>query len=94
MSTAAKLTAQNYGWCLFKFRDRQAGVTEIYDPAAECYHYNSYCLEQKLLKEIYTREFAFLDDALEHTNLEFGNWEFQDLNLKKPACGSCNNHTR
>ncbi len=92
MSTAAKLTTQNYGWCFFKFRDRQAGVTEIYDPAAECYHYNSCCLEQKLLKEIYTREFAFLDDALEHANLEFGNWEFQDLSLKKPACGSCDNH--
>ena len=92
MSTAAKLTPHNYGWCVFKFRERQAGVTEIYDPGAECYHYNSYCLEQKLLKEIYTREFAFLDDALEHSNREFGNWEFQDLSLKKPACGSCANH--
>ncbi len=91
MNTAARLTAQNYGWCSFKFRDRQAGVTEIYDPLAKCYRYNSYCLEQKLLKEIYSKEFAFLDDALTHTNGEFGNWEFQDLSLKKPACGSCAN---
>ena len=91
MSTTAKLTAQNYSWCFFKFRDRQAGITVIYDPAAASYHYNSYCLEQKLLKEIYSKEFTFLDDALAHTNLEFGNWEFQDLSLKKPACGSCDN---
>lgn len=91
MSTAAKLTADNYGWCFFKFRDRQAGVTAIYDPVAECYRYNSYCLEQKLLQEIYTQEFAFLDDALANTNLEFGNWEFQDLSWKKTACGSCAN---
>ena len=92
MKTAvSKLTAENYSWCVFKFRDRQAGVSEIYDPEEERYRYNSYCLEQKLLKEIYTQEYAFLDDALEHTNLEFGNWEFQDLSLKKPACGSCAN---
>lgn len=90
-SAAPKLTVDNYGWCFFKFRDRQAGVSEIYDPEEGRYRYNAYCLEQKLLKEIYTQEYAFLDDALEHTNLEFGNWEFQDLSLKKPACGSCAN---
>ena len=76
----------------FKFpRPVKQGVTEIYDPVAKCYRYNSYCLEQKLLKEIYSQEFDFLDDALGHSNLEFGNWEFQDLSLKKPACGSCAN---
>ena len=93
MSTAApaQLTTQNYSWCFFKFRDRQAGVAEVYNPHTQHYRYNAYCLEQKLLKEIYTQEFDFLEDALEHTNLEFGNWEFHDLSLKKPACGSCAN---
>ena len=88
-----KLASENYTYCFFRFRDRQAGVTEIFDPLANLYRYNSYCLEQKLLKEIYSAEFAFLEDALAHTNAEFGNWEFQDITLKKSDCASCQNNS-
>ncbi|MDE3269114.1 MAG: hypothetical protein OYH77_02390 [Pseudomonadota bacterium] len=85
------LTTLNYTYCYYVFRSRQAGVTAIYDPTQQLYVYNSYCLEQKLLKEIYSIEFGFLDDALAHINTEFGNWEFRNILLKKPACNGCDN---
>ena len=85
------LTTENYTHCYYCFRTRQAGISEIYDPKSETYAYNSYCLEQELTKEIYSVEFNFLEDAIEHINEEFGNWEFRDLSLKKQECGSCDN---
>ena len=85
------LTAANYTYCYYVFRTRQAGVAEIYDPIKCLYVYNSYCLEQKLLKEIYSVEFSFLDDAIAHINAEFGNWEFRNIMLKKSACNGCDN---
>ena len=86
------LTADNYSHCFFRFRDRQAGISEIYDPDSELYRYNCYCVEQTVLKELYTLEFAFLDDALVHINDEFGNWEFCDFAPQKNECGSCQNN--
>jgi hypothetical protein len=81
------LTADNYDHTVLVFRDRQAGVTEVYDPATGAYSYNAYCLEKKLLKELYTAEFDFLEDALARINEEFGNWAPESFDTK--GCGSC-----
>lgn len=86
------LTTDNYSHCFFRFRDRQAGVSEVYDPDDGLYRYNCYCVEQTILKELYTVEFSFLEDALVHINSEFGNWEFCDFAPQKSECGSCQNN--
>ena len=44
-----KLNDDNYGHSVLVFRDRQAGVSEIYDPEADRYSYNAYCMEKKLV---------------------------------------------
>lgn len=87
-SSQAHLTVENYDHSVFVFRDRQAGVTEIYDPITEAYSYNAYCLEKKLLKELFTCEYEFLEDALHVINQEFGSWQIESFE-EKSGCGSC-----
>jgi len=83
-----KLTEENFSHSILQFRDRQAGVSVVYDPDVDSYSYNSYCLEVKLLKELFTCEYEFLEDALAVINDEFGQWEMVDLSAKQ-GCGSC-----
>jgi hypothetical protein len=83
-----KLTAENYSHSILQFRDRQAGVSEVYDPDGDNYTYNAYCIEATLLTELYTCEFEFLEDALTAVNEEFGQWDLVDL-AEKSGCGSC-----
>ena len=83
-----KLTPENFNHKILTFRDRQAGVSVVYDPLADRFTYNAYCAEVKLYKELFTCEFEFLDDALKLVNDEFGNWELFDL-TGESGCGSC-----
>lgn len=83
-----KLTNENYSYSVLVFRDRQAGVSEVYDPFEKRYSYNAYCLEKKLVKELFSCEYEFLDDALGVVNSEFGTWELQSFEEEK-GCGSC-----
>ena len=84
-----KLTNENYFDNAFVFRDRQAGISIIYDGNTSLYSYNAYCLETKIMKELFSKEFQFLDDALEFINDEFGNWDMVSLNTSDKGCGSC-----
>lgn len=87
-SDAWKLNEENYTHAILQFRDRQAGVSEVYDPESDAYTYNAYCIEAKLLTELYSCEFEFLRDALDVINDEFGQWDLVDLSTKS-GCGSC-----
>ncbi len=84
-----KLDAENFQEKAFRFRERQAGVSVVYDPFKDAYTYNAYCLETKIMKELFTVEFDFLDDALELMNDEFGSWEIFDLSEKSSGCSTC-----
>lgn len=85
-----RLTEDNYDHKIFRFRDRQAGISVIYDGIKDLYTYNAYCLETKILKELFSVEFDFLVDALELINDEFGTWELVDMvPQKQSGCGSC-----
>ena len=87
-ATPRPLTEDNYQHTVLVFRDRQAGVSEIFDPKTGRYSYNAYCLEKKLLKELFTCEYDFLSDALEVINEEFGTWQTESFDGKS-GCGSC-----
>ena len=89
MAIEKTLTDDNYMEKAFFFRDRQAGVSSIFDPKTKTYTYNAYCLERELMKELFTVEFDFLDDALQLINDEFGSWEIDSLGTEKSECGSC-----
>lgn len=82
-----KLNEENYTHTVLTFRDRQAGVSEIYDPDADQFTYNAYCLERVLMKELFTCEYDFLSDALDVINDEFGTWT--EESFEKKGCGSC-----
>ena len=87
---AGPLTVDNYeDNCLF-FGDRQAGISLVYCPEEELYLYNVYCLETKILKDLFSVECEYLDEALALVNEEFGSWELTayDKN-QKSSCGSC-----
>lgn len=83
-----KLTEENFSHSVLRFRDRQAGISVIFDPDLERFTYNAYCIEAKLMEELYTCEYEFLSDALAVINQEFGTWEIFDL-AKKEGCGTC-----
>lgn len=83
-----KLNPDNFLDSVLVFSDRQAGISTIYDPESERFTYNAYCLEKKLLKELYSCEFEELDAALSLINEEFGSWEIKSL-MKSSGCGSC-----
>ena len=84
-----QLTEENYESDFLRFQERQAGVSLVYDPAEERYYYNAYCVETKLLKELFSVEYRFLEEALETINDEFGTWELVSFEKKKSGCGSC-----
>ncbi len=83
-----KLNTENFDHKVLSFRDREAGVSVIFDPDSKQFTYNAYCLELKLMRELYSCEFYFLEDALNHIEEEFGSWELKEL-TKKSGCGSC-----
>lgn len=83
-----KLNEENFSHSILQFRDRQAGVSTVYDPETESYTYNAYCIEAQILQELFTCEYEFLSDAIATINDEFGQWELIDLSAKT-GCGSC-----
>lgn len=83
------LTAENYDHSFYNFGDRQAGVSLVFSPEENRFYYNAYCLEAKLLKEIFSVEHEFLEDALVTANAEFGQWELKSHEVKKEGCGTC-----
>ena len=85
---ANKINDENFLDNAFVFRDRQAGVSVIYDGDENTFTYNAYCLETKIMKELFTQELTFLEEALDFINDEFGNWELVSL-ATKSGCGSC-----
>lgn len=82
-----KINEENYLDSVLVFRDRQAGIAEVYDPFLRSFKYNAYCLEKKLLKELYSFEFDFLSDAILKINEEFGSWTIESFDQK--GCGNC-----
>lgn len=87
MQTMRPLTEENYSHTVLVFRDRQAGISEVFDPETESFSYNAYCLEKKLMKELYSCEYDFLADALDRINEEFGTWTPESFDKK--GCGNC-----
>ena len=85
------LTTENYTYSYYSFGTRQAGVNLIFSDEEQCFIYNAYCIETKLLKELLSNEFSFLDDALNFINEEFKDWEVLTHEDKK-GCGSCAAH--
>ena len=55
--------------------DRQAGISLIYEPNSSSYRYNVYCLEMKLMKEILSCEYDYLEDAIINVNEELDGGE-------------------
>lgn len=47
-----KLNDENYGHSVLVFRDRQAGVSEIYDPEFNRYSYNASLPKLQILRQI------------------------------------------
>lgn len=89
MSDKNLLTQENYSEKVFRFQNRQAGISVIFDPDDEVYTYNAYCLEIELMKELFTSEFDYLEDALELINSEFGTWDLVSVAQDKSGCGNC-----
>lgn len=89
LATTKKLNENNYLASCLRFRDRQAGVGVVYCPEEKRYFYNAYCLETKLLKELMSVEFEFLDEALEFIDDEFGMWDVENFEETKSGCSSC-----
>ena len=83
------LNQDNFMDKALRFRDRQAGVSVIFDPTTEHYSYNAYCIETQLMTELFTCEYEDLDEALQVVNQEFATWDLFDLSEKKAGCSSC-----
>ena len=85
-----KLTDDNYLDKVLKFRDRQAGVSVIYDPDTQGFLYNAYCLETKIMKELVAVEHNDTQAAVDFINDEFGTWELTDVHeTSGSGCSSC-----
>ena len=89
MSTTSDIiTDENYQTHYLSFRDRQAGVSLVSSQAGDNFTYNAYCLEKKVLKELLSVEFDFLDEAIEFINQEFPTWELVPYE-EKSGCSTC-----
>ena len=85
----SKITCENYHNSYLRFEDRQAGVGLSYCPLEERYIYNTYCIDMKKVKEIFSVEHDMLEDAVDLLNQEFSTWEFVDYEKKKEGCSTC-----
>lgn len=83
------LTKDNYLDKYLFFRDRQAGVSLVYSPEDNLYYYNAYCLETKIMKELVSCEYDFLDDAIDMINTDFFGWELGSYEKEESGCGNC-----
>lgn len=81
------LTPENWEHSYLQFQDRQAGVSLVYSAEEDCYYYNAYCLEMKILKDLLSVEFDFLSDALSFINNEFHTWTLKEHG--ESGCSSC-----
>ena len=84
-----QINEENYEYTYLRFQDRQAGVNLVFDSFENRFFYNAYCVEVKLLNELFSVEYRYLEDALETINDEFGTWEVGVFDAKKKECGSC-----
>lgn len=82
------ITAENFTYSNFHWNTRQAGVSLVFDPDRDRYVYNAYCVETKILKELFTCEYDILEEALDVINSEYSNWEFKSIE-EKGGCGNC-----
>ena len=89
MKEEGKITEENFQSHFLRFQKRQAGVSLVFCPEASQYSYNAYCIEGELLKELFSVEHEFLDDALDMINDEFSSWELVSYEQKKSGCSSC-----
>ena len=84
MSTEANtITEDNYSYSYYNFEDRQSGISLVYSPSKKSYLYNVYCIEQTLLKELFTVEYDFLEDAI---NNVLDTWILASFSII-PPCG-------
>lgn len=89
MKEEYQITEENFETHYLRFEKRQAGVGLVYCPEKEAYSYNAYCLEKELLKELFSVEHEFLEDALQMIHEEFGSWELVPYEKQKSGCSSC-----
>ena len=89
MTTDNQLTAENYSTHFLRFQKRQAGISLSYSNESEKFNYNAYCVETELLKELFSVEYEFLDDALVTINQEFSSWELVPYEEEKSSCSTC-----
>ena len=79
---------ENFTYSYFQWRNRQAGDSLTFDPDRQNFAYNAYCTETELLKDLFTCEYEFLDDAISVINQEYGNWELKSFE-EKSGCATC-----
>jgi len=89
MTTENQLTQENYSSHFLRFQKRQAGISLIYSDKDSQFYYNAYCVETELLKELFSVEYEFLDDALKTINDEFSTWELIPYDKEKSSCSTC-----
>ena len=82
-----QLNEENYMAHYLRFNDRQAGIGLVYCPQEDRYAYNVYCIDFLLMKELFSVECEFLEDALELVQQEFGTWEL--VAYEKKNCSDC-----
>lgn len=85
-----QITHENYLDNFLEFQDRQSGVGLVFNPESDAYTYNVYCIDRKLMKEIYSAEVEFLDDALSLLNDEFATWKLVSYDSES-GCSTCAN---
>jgi len=88
-AVAPFLIEDNYDHHYLRFQDRQAGVSLTYCQEETRFYYNVYCIDLVSLKELFSVECEFLEDALELVHHEFGTWELVSYEKKKEGCSTC-----
>ena len=86
----SRITVENYDSSYLLFGERQAGISLSFCPAGERFYYHVYCLELTLMKELFSSEHVYLEDAVHFLDQEFGTWELRSYDPEgSGGCGSC-----
>ena len=92
-----KMTKENWNYCFYKTKDLKAfismGAHPIDYPDEEIRLIYYVTLSDFLHKEVFQKEFLYLNSAIEFIQKKYGHWEFESLKQsKKTGCESCSAH--
>ena len=84
------INQQNWTYSRYELNQVATSISLGGNHTGICYSVSSF--DQEHLKDLNSRDFNSLSEAISYINTEFEEWEFKDLTQSSGGCESCEAH--